>query len=662
MSTLLLILWALLWAFGGIWLVQALFRLPRREPWLIGPGVGLVIENWLVNWLARLMFLPFAGWAAAAIVFILGLIALWAQKGKRGHLLKTLLPPWQSVLALVILTGLFTLAGRGLGIFDDYQNLPTVSLMAAGDIPPHFALNPDVRFGYHYFLLLIAAQIMRLGELAPWSALDLARSFVMALAILLSGLWARRLTRSLVAQWLAIWFVTLSGGMRWLLLLAPPSVVTAISKRIQLLGSAAQSGDTLTEAITTSWKIEGAGPFPFPFAFVSGLNNPLIMLLGGFGVSHILLILLLILLAKRAARPYAALITVILLASLALSNEVTFALLYAGLGLAGLGWMIYRRRLAMPPLLKELAVISLAALLLAFAQGGMFTEVARKWIRPQVAADNSYFEVGFQLVWPPQFISAHLGPLHLTDPFQVLLAFLEIGPSILVLPLLIFWGWRAFKRQLWMETGLIASAIFGLLAVFVRYEGTAGVTATTRLYGNLLVSCLLYAVPLFWLWAKQRKENVKAFLLALAALATFAGSVLLAIQILAAPRPVYAPFLTEMDKEMFAQYWDKLSPKALVFDPLGPRAPTVFGRPTRSNDTWYRPNATWSELLARPDPHTLRLAGFDYVYLDKEYRKEHAAWLEQPCVLTLQQVNGFKKQFNGIVPDYRQLLDIRTCR
>ncbi|MGQ9834277.1 MAG: hypothetical protein ACUVRJ_10895, partial [Candidatus Villigracilaceae bacterium] len=239
MTTLLLILWALLWVIGGIWLVQALFHLPRREPWLIGLGIGLVIENWLVNWLARLMSLSFAGWGAAAIVFILGLIALTAQKDKREHLLRTLLPSWQPAFALVILTGLFTLTGRGLGIFDDYQNLPTVSLMAAGDIPPHFALNPDVRFGYHYFLLLIAAQIMRLGELAPWSALDLARSFVLALAILLSGLWARRLTRSLVAQWLAVWFVTLSGGMRWLLLLVPPSVVTAISKRIQLLGSAA---------------------------------------------------------------------------------------------------------------------------------------------------------------------------------------------------------------------------------------------------------------------------------------------------------------------------------------------------------------------------------------------------------------------------------------
>jgi hypothetical protein len=30
----------------------------------------------------------------------------------------------------------------GLAILDDYQNLPTTALIATGDIPPHFPLNP----------------------------------------------------------------------------------------------------------------------------------------------------------------------------------------------------------------------------------------------------------------------------------------------------------------------------------------------------------------------------------------------------------------------------------------------------------------------------------------------------------------------------------------
>jgi hypothetical protein len=661
MTTLLLIVWALLWAVGGIWLAQALFCLPRRESWPIGLGIGLVVENWLANFLARLMPLPAAAWTAAGAIGLLGLTLAWLQKGKKEHLFRPLLPPWQLALALLILTGLFALAGRGLGIFDDYQNLPTVSLMAAGDVPPHFALNPDVRFGYHYFLLLIAAQVMRLGQSAPWNALDLTRSFVMALTLVLAGLWTRRLTRSSLAQGLAIWFVALSGGVRWLLLLVPPSLVARISKQIQLLGSAAQSGNTLAEAINAAWKIEGSGPFPFPFAFVSGLNNPLIMLLGGFGTSHILLVLLLILLAGRTRKPYAGLVFSILLASLALSNEVTFALLYAGLALAGLVWLVYRRKPEIPSSLWQMAIISLVALLFAFVQGGMLTEVARKWLQPSETLDSSYFEVGFQLAWPPQFISAHLGPLHLSHPMQAFIAFLEIGPQIFVLPLLFIWGWKALKRQKWMEAGLIASAIFGLFSVFVKYEGTAGVTATTRLYGNLLIPCLLYAVPLFWLWSKRKKEEVKTFLLASAGLATFGGSVLLAIQVLAAPQPVYAPFLTEMDAKMFAHYWDKLPTQTLVFDPVGPRAPTIFGRPTRSNDTWYRPNSEWSELLAQPDPQALQQAGFDYIYTDKDYYKEHAEWLDQPCVILMQEVSGSKQQFNGTVPDYRRLLDIRDC-
>lgn len=657
-----LILWTLVWTVGGTLLVQALFRLPRRETCLIGLGIGLTLTNWLVNWLARIMNLPLAAWISALLVFLCGLILVLRCKNSTPDWIGCFLRQSGLLLAFLVLTVVFTLTGRGLGIFDDYQNLPTVSLIATGDIPPHFALNPEIRFGYHYFLLLLAAQTMRIGGLAPWIALDLTRSAVMTLSILLAGLWTRRFTHSSLAQWTTVWFVALSGGIRWLLLLMPASFVSIISSHVGLIGSAAQSGASLSEVINASWKIEGSGTFPFPFAFVSGINNPVIMQLGGFGVMHFLLAILLLLITGRDRRYLAGIIPIIILASLAYSNEVTFALLYAGLALAGIVWLIYRRTITIPASLWKLAGICLVAVLLAFLQGGMLTEVARGWFSPQEADSSSYYEVGFQFAWPPQFISAHLGPLQLTNPAQLFTTILEIGPVLLILPALFVWGWKALKHQEWMQAGLIASSLFSMLSVFIKYEGTAGATATGRFYGNFLILCTIYAIPLVWVWAKGRAESTRTVLWTLAGLSTFGGSILLGVQFLAAPRPVYAPFLTEMDRSMFIQYWDKLAPGSMVFDPVAPRSPTIFGRATRSNDTWYTPSNAWAELLHEPDPYALQRSGFSYIYVDKDYRKEKKQWLDDPCIHFIQQVNGSKQQYNGSVPDYRLLLDIRSCK
>jgi hypothetical protein len=92
--------------------------------------------------LASVMPIPLAFWLAAALVFLGGLTAVLARRRF------SVLGPGLSQLALLGgLTLLFFAIGRGLGVFDDYQNLPTLSLMAAGDVPPHFALDPTLRFG-----------------------------------------------------------------------------------------------------------------------------------------------------------------------------------------------------------------------------------------------------------------------------------------------------------------------------------------------------------------------------------------------------------------------------------------------------------------------------------------------------------------------------------
>jgi len=194
--------WIALWSLGGIWIARRAFNLRPNEQALVGLAVGLVMEDLLVNFLGFVLPFELACWIGVGLVFVAGLVlALTGEQPGGRRSLRSLLPslvPGQW-LVLLILVALFYGIGRGMAIFDDYAHLPTVSLMATGDVPPHFSLDPSVPYGYHYFLLLVAAQIVRLGDIFPWVALDFARALSLGMAVLLAAIWVQRLTRSRLA-------------------------------------------------------------------------------------------------------------------------------------------------------------------------------------------------------------------------------------------------------------------------------------------------------------------------------------------------------------------------------------------------------------------------------------------------------------------------------
>ena len=380
-----LVLWALLWIVGGWLLAASLFRLRRDETAMIGLGIGLVTETWLANVLARIIPVAIAFWLAAVLTLLGGSIAVILMKRKNRYVVARRAKPDEAIstfkekidlgrttsqrrlrfsfslspwLILFLLTILFISIGRGLAIFDDYQNLPTISLMAAGDIPPHFALDPHFSFNYHYLLLLFAAQFMRLGNMFPWTALDTSRGLVIALPLMLAWLWAYRMTRNRIASVLTSMMLMFAGGARWLLLLLPQPILQLISNQITLIGSASVTAPDLMRALLSNWKIEGDGPIPFPFAFHSGIFQSYVM--NGFtGISGMafIIVLLLLLTAQRWRSPFAGVITFILFSSLALANEVMFGLIGLGFVLAVIVWMIAHRSWKLPSSLMRWIIV-----------------------------------------------------------------------------------------------------------------------------------------------------------------------------------------------------------------------------------------------------------------------------------------------------------------
>lgn len=654
-----LLLLFFLWGIGGWLITLRWFELYPHERGLIGFGLGLVIANWLGNFLARVLPMSIAFWAAALLTLVLGLVSAWPLQ--RDFFRRMQPVRWPHWLVFIFAAFVFTLIGRGLGMLDDFQNLPTISIMATGDIPPHLPGAPDLRYGYHYFLILLGVQFMRVAGAAPWTALDLARGLTLALTLALTGFLAWRLTRNQTVAWLSGIFFALTGGTRWLLLLLPGALLNRVSEALTLIGSGRDTASNLFEGLAQYWEVAGSGPIPFPFAFVNGVNPPAVMAHHGYGVSAALIMLLLLLLAGRQRTWQAGIPLVILLASLALANEVEFVLLYLGMVLVGIFWMVQNRSLRPPVSARFWMVIVVLASFFAVIQGGMPTEVLQGRLFPS-SSEDVYFKVGFSIV-PPTVISSHLGKLSLLQPLQLLAALFEVGPLILALPLVLGWGYKVFYEEKWFQAALIASAIPSLLSIFLEYSGNAGVTATTRLLANLFFVCKIFAVPLFWLWLQDQPNWKHNFVYGLGAITMLSGILLFALQLIAIPRPVYTDFITDMDATFYERYWDRLSPdSAWVLDTNSSRAPAIFGRQAHSLINWGVNRPEYLALLENPDPYQLHAAGYSYIYADKEYWKAYAQLLDQPCVKIIDTVEGVKQARGGQAPDFRRLADISQCQ
>ena len=503
---------------------------------------------------------------------------------------------------------------------------------------------------------------MRVASAAPWTALDLARGLTLALSMALAGLLAWRLTRNQAVAWISALFFAFAGGTRWLLLLLPGTLLNRISDELTLIGSGRVTAENLVDALSRTWEVAGSGPIAFPFAFVNGVNAPTLMTHNGYGLLPAVILLLLLLLGPRQRTWLAGIPLTILLASLALANEVDFVILYLGVVLVAVVWLIQNRTIRPPRSAWFWIVVVFAAGILTLIQGGLATEAIYQRLYPSTAQSDTYFEVGFSLV-PPAVISSHLGKLSIFHPVQLLAALFEIGPMILVLPLVLTWGYKALREERWFEAALVASAIPSLLSIFVEYSGNAGITATTRLLSNMFFACRVLAVPLVWLWLQNQAEWKRGITYALGVAAMLGGVLLFAIELIAIPRPVYGEFVSDMDARFYEEYWDRLSPPtAWVLDPSSSRAPTLFGRQSNSIIHWGVHRPEYLELLGNPDPYRLNAAGYSYVYADKEYWKLYAGQLEQPCVHVLKTVEGAKLSHGEFIPDFRRLADISGCK
>ncbi|HEX9027705.1 MAG TPA: hypothetical protein VF823_00940 [Anaerolineales bacterium] len=646
---------------GGWLLVRALFVLKPRERLVTGLSAGLLLFIVLTNLLVHFISLPLACAGAAVLILVAGLAAAW--RGPR-HPWRADLRAWPQLVVLAGLTLLFVMIGRGLALFDDYLHIPLVSVMAAGDIPPHFYLDPTQPMAYHYGLQVLAAGMVRVGGLFPWSAWDLCKALAIALTLLLGWLWVRRLTHSELAANLGTFLVTFGGGARWLLLFLPPALVLWMSSGVHLAPTGLSTGPDLLTALSRPWAIEGGGPFPFPFAFHNGIFVPVMFVLGSTGAMPFFTILLLLLLIGRRRFSFpAALVVGLILASLALSAEHLFVFLLGGILLAGLVSLLLSRRQRRPVdgrLILGWGAALLTGGILSVVQGAYLTEAVRNLLlrfQGTPATAGPYNNFGFVLRWPPALISGHLGELSFVDPKQVVVLLAELGPVLLLAPLASLYAWKRLKRQDWLFAGLGVAALFNfLLPTFFDFAVEHSIT---RMAATAEWLWLLLAFPFLWQAFIRGSRKTRFWLDLGYGITAFGGIVIFAVQLTAILAPQLTSFVNSYDAQMSRELWNRLPEGAQVFDPSASRSVSLFGRASGGFVDVYTPKPEWEALVNNPDPVAIAQAGYSFMYVDRNWWKglkpAQQKAIEQPCVQMAAKLTPDDE-------DFRWLLDVRSCR
>ncbi|MCL4531116.1 MAG: hypothetical protein M1282_17125 [Chloroflexi bacterium] len=663
LDPLIFIILSLGWIIGGWLLVRRSGRFSKREQLVAGMASGLLLYIMLGNAVAHFLPLYFAFALTSILILLFG---VWVSRNFKFAWPELIAPSvYFPIAAMMVMTGLFTLILRGLGVGDDYAHLPLVSSMAAGDFPPHYSLHPEIFLPYHYALDLFAATAVRIGGFFPWSAWDISRAFVLSLTLTCAWIWLRRITRSKVGAYLGSGLIAFGMGTRWLLALLPKAWIANISSDIQIIGSSAATGDTLAKALFRSWVIDGGPPVPIPFAFANGILNPLTYdWAGAASLPLLAMILILMIASRRALRPVGLLLLGVAILSLALSAEHIFVLLTVGGGLAAFINILHLQtppRKILASFSGQFLFVALIAALLSFVQGGVITEFVRTRITGQAGVTAAGTSV-FSLRWPPVFYDSHFGSLSITSWRQLIVLLAEGGPILFLFLIVIYRMRNDFRHHRTFEFGLgIASFLSVIIPLFVSYYVQRDIT---RFTGFGLDAWLLLSIQPLWNFVRRGLLWKKLVLGFGYAVTVFGGIALFALQATAIISPESSSFISSMDSRISQAYWNRLTPQTMVFDPIGFRGQTVFGRLSIAATNGFT-MSQFVPYLAAPDPHALQKLGFGYIYIDLKYWErlspEYQQALGSSCAKVIKRLERYNSA-TGELSDFRVLIDITNCK
>ena len=653
-----LLTWLLLgacWWLGGWLIATHVFRLRHRERIFAGASLGLLLFILASNFLTRWMAIELAYWGTALLILGTGVLFAVRQPPRNRWQIWRDLRLAPNLFVFIALFILFSLINFGLAILDDYSNLPLVSMIATGQVPPPFYLNPEISLNYHYGLHLFAASLVRIGGLYPWIAFDLSKALTTALSLMMAWLWFRRYINRGWGVFLGVLLVLFGSGTRWMLLFLPQQALLQMGEGLGMLGSAAHTGVNLYSALISAWRIEGGGPIPFPFAFANGMFPPMLGL-GGNGSLPQMTLFTLLILARKRWLPLPGVIFGLVVASLSLVAESMFITVWIGLLIAVIirYWQDRPERDTL-----QWGWVLIPSVALALMAGSAINELLRRITQPQVVDSVYVFLPPVKFYWPPAFISAHLGLLSFKDPDQILIAFIEMGPVLLLGPWVTYLVVRYLRSRKLLMAGLsLTAALSFLLPLFIRFADRERDLA--RLLSTSLTIWLVLGYPYVWFALAKGRPAVKVITALGVGMTLVGGFALFPPQLVAIAAPQASYYIQEPDVILAKAYWDRLEEGAQVLDLTYPYRPSaLFGRTAgKAYLTIYITKPEFDKLLANPTTDKIAEYGYSYVYLDRnawqDLAQEQRQSFQQPCVKVI-------SEQRTPLGDFRRLLDVSAC-
>ncbi|MCW5875362.1 MAG: hypothetical protein KIS85_00650 [Anaerolineales bacterium] len=664
----------IVWLAGWL-LASHAFRLQSRERLIVGLGLGLTLYVWLVNLFGRWLAPELAFSLPAVLLLVVAALVAW-RSGADRWLDPADLRIWPWLVVGFALFYLFMLWSKGLTLFDEHKNLSLISIIGNGNIPPEYLPGYVRKFAYHYGFHIVGGSLMQLGGMLPWSAFDLSKSFLWAITLLLAALVGCRYIGRAWGAWAIPALVALAAGTRYLLLILPPGFLLRADSEVQLQGTSALINKPFSEALVSPWLVDGGPPMDYIFGFLNGIMDPLVMAHQGPNTFSVLIFLLVWLLAPNLRKIGSAALLAVVLAAWALAWEATYGLFMLGLfGFAAI-FFVQQRNLALPQLRWGLAAGVASAVLVLF-QGGTITELLREFLFGYegpgllqslglgvsstlpiagTAASSQFF--GFSLRWPLAIVSAHLGPLSLFSPVQLIVALFELGPVFLFTPWITRWAWHRAKAGDWLLGVLTCAAWLGFtIPIFFQYQSDRDISRLTwqaMLAWTLLLPLVIADRNFRWPgWLRPAAVGALA-------LTSFSGLMIAGTQFSATSTTRLGENFNQLDSLIATQMWGKLPRDAHVMGPLGSTTilsgqltSVVQGEPPL-DDIYHR-------FIEQPTLQELKLFSYDFYYIDSRVWEEldpeirATSHLDDECVVT------FAEVWDNARINYRRMLDLRAC-
>lgn len=274
-------------------------------------------------------------------------------------------------------------------------------------------------------------------------------------------------------------------------------------------------------------------------------------------------------------------------------------------------------------------------------------------------ADLAKGLLGFSLRWPPAIYSAHLGPLRIFSPIELIVAFFELGPVILLTPWITRWGWRCFQENKddWILGVFTFMAWIGfILPIFFRYQASER-DITRFTWQALLLWTLMLALML--LEGRKGRSDFWRYIGVLSlAFMVFGGVVVAGTQMTAAAQPMLAHGVDPLDAEITSHVWDRLPADSQIFSPDTTQGTVLTGRLAGTIFASQTPPG-WGALINDPRVEELVAQGYQFVLVNESWwasiPEEARQSLASPCVKVM------SEHWDRSRTHFRQLLDLRAC-